>query len=187
MPKRFYDGDDGNDGFGCAGCLVAIPDYFDTGEGTNTVVNAYHTLGIVRHLGESVLHGVEASLTTIGQSVLHVEMIFLAELMPIVLLGFWQYQDNLQISIVLPESLQRPHQHRLATNGQELLGNVASHPQSLSSCHNYYVVHYFFFFLHRTLRTNTDLFLPLDSPCQYVFVRCLFSNYAFIISSFSEV
>ncbi len=104
---------------------------------------AYHALGIIGHLGEAVLHGVEACLTAVGQSVRHVEMVFLTELVPIGLLDFWQYQDDLQIRIVFPESLQRPHQHRLSTNRQELLGNVTPHPQSLSSSHNDYVVHYF--------------------------------------------
>ena len=145
MPKRFDDRDDGDDGLGSASRLVAVADHLDAGEGAHAVVHSHHALGIVRHFGKSILHGVEACLSAVGQGICHIEMIFLAELVPIVLLGLGQYQDDLQIGIVLPESLQRPHQHRLPADGQELFGNVAPHPQALSPCHNYCIVHIFSF------------------------------------------
>ena len=80
-------GDHGNDGLGCAGGLVAITNYLDAGEWTYAIVNTNHTNGIIGHLGQSVLYGVESRLSAISQRVFHIEVILCAELMPIVLLG----------------------------------------------------------------------------------------------------
>ena len=50
-------------------------------------------------------------------------------------------EDDLQIGRILAEPFYRPHQHGLPANGQKLLGDVASHPQSLSPCHNDDIIH----------------------------------------------
>ena len=91
---------------------------------------------------------------------LHCEVIFLAELAPIVLLGVGQYEDDADGFAVLTETLYGSHQDRLAVNGEELLRQVAAHTQSLSSCHNDDIV------LVHTTRTSC-LFsdhLPLSRP-----------------------
>ena len=141
MAHRLHDRDDGNDGLGSASRRVAVADHLDTGERAHTVMHAYHSLGIVRHQGETVLDGVETRLSAIGKLVFNLKTILPAELLPIVLLGFWQYEDDLQVGRILTKALQRPHQHWFAGYGQELLGDVAPHPQALPSSHNDYVIH----------------------------------------------
>ena len=98
-------------------------------------------LGVIGNQGQSILHGMETRLSTIGQLILHIKMILFAEPAPIVLLCLGQYKDNLQIRIVGPEPLECPHQHGLPSDWQELLGNVTPHPQALSACYNDNVIH----------------------------------------------
>ena len=111
-------------------------------------MHTHDTLGIVGHQGESVLYGVESGLSAIGELVLHVKLIFLAELSPVVLLGLWQYEYDLERTRVRPEALQCAHQDGFAANGQKLFGNVASHPQALSACHYNDIIHIFSNGLH---------------------------------------
>ena len=143
MTDRLNDGDDRYDGFGCARCLVATTDNIDAGERTYTVVYANHALGIVGNQCQTVLHRMEASLAAIGQQVLHLEVIFFAELLPISLLRLGQHKDNLQVLGILAEPFQCPHQYGLPAYWQELLRNVATHSQTLAACHNNDIIHYF--------------------------------------------
>ena len=41
-------------------------------------MHTYHALCIVRHEGETILYGVETRLSTVGELILHVEVILLA-------------------------------------------------------------------------------------------------------------
>ena len=142
MTDGLHDGDDGDDGLLLAGGLVAAADDVDAGEGAHAVVDSHHALGIVGNQCQSVLYGMEARLAAVGQLVVHVEVILAAQLSPIVLLRLGQHQDDLQLTGILAEALQRPHQHRTTANGQELLRYVAAHAQSLSARHDDDVVHH---------------------------------------------
>ena len=105
MTDRLNDGDDRYDGFGCARCLIATTDNIDAGERTYTVVYADNALGIVGNQCQTVLHRMEARLAAIGQQVLHLEVIFFAELLPISLLRLGQHKDNLQVLGIFTEPL----------------------------------------------------------------------------------
>ena len=141
MANGLNDRDYRNYCFLFASHLIATGDDLDAGERTHTVVYTNDTLGIVRYQCQSVLYAVEACLATVSQQVLHLEIIFLAEFLPIRLLCLWQHQDNLQVGSVLTEPLQRPHQYRLSAYRQKLLRNVTSHPQPLASGDDDDVVH----------------------------------------------
>ena len=140
VAEGLYDGDDGDDGFLRAGCLVAIPDDIGAGEGAHAVVDADNTLGIVGDEGQSVLYAMEARLAAVGQLILHAEIVLLAQLQPIVLLCSGQHEDDLQGGGILAEPLDGAHQDGSATNGQKLLGNVAPHAQTLAACYDNDVV-----------------------------------------------
>ena len=127
-------------GLRLTGCLVTATDDLDAGERPYAVVHTYHPLRIVRHEGESVLYGVETCLSAIRQQILHLKMILFAEFLPIVLLRLRQHEDDLQVLRIRVEALYRPHQHGLPANGQKLLGNVRSHPQSLPPSHDDYKI-----------------------------------------------
>ena len=161
MPDGLYHGDHGDHGFLLTGSLVAVADHLDAGEGAHAVVHAYHALCIVWHEGQTVLHGVEACLSAVGELVGHAEVILLAELSPVGLLGFWQHEDDLQVSRIGPEALQRPHQHGPAPNGQKLFGNITPHPQALPACHNDYIIHSLPYFMQRTIRTESGYSLTV--------------------------
>ena len=117
MPDGFHDGDDGDDRLGCAGSLIAVTDHLDAGEGAHAVVHTHHALGIIGHEGEPVLHGVEAGLSAISKLILHVEVVLFAEPVPVVLLGLWEHEDDLEISGILAKALQRPHQYGFPADG----------------------------------------------------------------------
>ena len=78
-------------------------------------MHSHYSLGIVGNEGETVLHAMEACLTTICQSVFHGEVVFLTQLFPILLLSLRQDEDNLEGRGVLAEPLQCPHQYRFPT------------------------------------------------------------------------
>ena len=107
-------------------------------------MDTYDSLGIVRNECQTVLHAMEARLATIGQLIFDIKVILLAEFLPIVLLCLGQHEDNLQGRGVLAETLDGTHQNRSPTYGQELLRNIASHPQAFTACnYNYIVCHFF--------------------------------------------
>ena len=111
---------------------ITAPDDINADKGTHTIMHAHHALGIVGDEGEAMLHAVEARLATIGQKIEAAfrllrrkgEVVFAAQLSPVVLLRLGQHEDNLQGGGVLAETLDGAHQHRPASDGQELLGNV---------------------------------------------------------------
>ena len=143
MSDGLDDGDDGDDGLGGAGGLVAVADHLDTREGAHTVMYADHTFCIVGHERETVLYGVETRLSAIGNLMFYIEVIILTELSPVVLLCLRQYEYDLERTRVRPEALQCAHQDGFAANGQELFGNVASHPQAFSACYYNDIIHKF--------------------------------------------
>ena len=65
--------------------------------------------------------------------------------MPVLLLGFRQHKYDLQAAGVLPESLNGAHEYRFPLDGEELLGYVAAHAQSLTTCYNNDIVQFFCF------------------------------------------
>ena len=83
----------------------------------------------------------EAGFTAIGYLVLDVEVIFLAELVPVCLLALWQNQDDVQLWVVLMKALDGAHQDRFSCHWQKLFGNLASHAEALASGYYDYVIH----------------------------------------------
>ena len=75
---------------------------------------------------------------------LDVEVVFLAELVPISLLALWQYQDDVEVGIILVETLDGAHQDRFASHWQKLLGNLTSHAEALASGYYDNVIHIIF-------------------------------------------
>ena len=116
MAHGFYDGDNGNNGFRRAGRLIAVANHLDAGKRTHTIMHTYHALCIIRNQRKTILHRVESRFSTISQHIIHFEMILFAELSPIILLGFWQYEDNLQILSIFAEPFECAHQDRLPTD-----------------------------------------------------------------------
>ena len=149
MANGFYDGNDGNDGLVLSSCLVAVAYNLNAGEGSHTVVDTYDSLGIVRNECQTVLHAMEARLATIGQLIFDIKVILLAEFLPIVLLCLGQHKDNLQGRGVFTKALNSTHQYWPPTYGQELLRNIASHPQAFTACYDDDI----FFILHSSLFT----------------------------------
>ena len=90
-------------------------------------MHSHHASGLVGNQAQSVLHGMEARLTAIGDNVFHMEVVLPAQLMPIRLLVVWQHKDNAQLLAVVAKALQGVHEHRAPANWQELLRQVASH------------------------------------------------------------
>ena len=85
------------------------------------------------HFGKSVLHRMKTSGTTIGYGEDGGKGILLAEFSPVVLLVFGQHEHDLHGVVELKKALDGVHQDRFAMDRKELLGNVASHAQSLST------------------------------------------------------
>ncbi len=135
VSEGLYHRDDGHHGSGGACRGVAAAYHLHRGEGSHAVVDAHHAVGIVGYQGQTVLHGVETGLTAVGQQIVNLEMVFLAELLPVVLLCHRQHQDDLQGGGVLAEALQGAHEHRSAVHGQKLLRDVAAHAQPFATSH----------------------------------------------------
>ena len=136
VSQRLHNGDDGDDGLGRVGCLVATANDVDAGKWTHAVVYTHHTFSIVGNECQSMLNGMEACVATIRQKVLYFEVILLTQSLPIVLLGYGQDEDDLQVCRVFAEPFDGAHQYRLAANGQELLGYVAAHAQALAASYD---------------------------------------------------
>ena len=68
-------------------------------------MHADHSFCIVWHECETVLYGVEARLSAIGNLMFHFEVIILTELLPVVLLCLWQHEYDLERTRVRPEAL----------------------------------------------------------------------------------
>lgn len=102
---------------------------------------ADYALYVVGNEGETVLHGVETRLATVGDGVLHGEVVLTAELLPVVLLCFGQHKYDAQLGGVLTKAFQRAHQYWFAADGQKLLGYVTAHSQSLPTGNDDYVIH----------------------------------------------
>ena len=109
---------------------------------------ADHTLCIVGHEGETILYGMETGLSAVGDLMFHIEVIFLTELSPVVLLCLRQHEYDMECTRVRPKAFQRTHQDGFPTDGQELFGNVTSHPQTLSACYYNDIIHIFSNGLH---------------------------------------
>ena len=86
MVKCLYHGYHGDDGFCRAGRLIATADDINRHERPYSVVYTDHTLGIIRYQCQPVLYAMETGLPAISQLIALVEMVFVAELSPIVLL-----------------------------------------------------------------------------------------------------
>ena len=66
MTQGFDNRDDRDDGFRCAGCLVAVADDVNSREGAHTVVYTHDAFCIIGNQGETVLYRMEARLTAVG-------------------------------------------------------------------------------------------------------------------------
>ena len=69
MSQGFNNGNDGNNGLGCTGCLVAVADNINRGERTHPIVYTYYALSIILNERKTMLDTVEACLTTISQDI----------------------------------------------------------------------------------------------------------------------
>ena len=121
--------------------LEAFLDNLFGNEWANAVVDSHYAILIVRDERQSVLGRVEAGFAAIGYLVLDVEVVLFAELVPVCLLAFWQNQDDAQLWVVLMKTLDGAHQDRFACHWQKLLGNLASHAETLASGYYDYVIH----------------------------------------------
>ena len=68
-------------------------------------MDAHYAILVVWDERQSVLGRVEAGFAAIGYLVLDVEVVLLAELVPVCLLAFWQNQDDIQFWVVLMKAL----------------------------------------------------------------------------------
>ena len=75
----------------------------------------------------------ETGCSAIGYGEDRSKGILLAELCPVVLLVFGQNEHDLHGGVELKKALDGVHQDGFAVDGKELLGDVASHAQSLST------------------------------------------------------
>ena len=98
-------------------------------------MHSHGAFSIVGYEGETISHAVKARFATVGYLVFLMKMVFIAEICPIFLLCFGQNEDYVDILGILTKTLYGAHQHRFAAYWQELLGYVATHSQSLASCH----------------------------------------------------
>jgi hypothetical protein len=96
-------------------------------------VNAHDTLFAVGYQGEPVLDRMETAVSAVSYLQRGIETILQAELRPIVLLLVGQNQYDANIGIDRAKSIYGPHQHRASAYGQELLGHISPHSQSLSA------------------------------------------------------
>jgi hypothetical protein len=69
VPEGLYYGDNGDDGLVPTGLLIAAADDLNGYKGPHTVMYSHHTLSLIGNQRQSVLDGVEAGGTTIGQQV----------------------------------------------------------------------------------------------------------------------
>ena len=81
--------------------LEAFLDNLFRYEWANAVVDAHYAILVVWDECQSVFGRMEAGFTAIGYLVLDVEVILLAELVPVCLLALWQNQDDAQLWVVL--------------------------------------------------------------------------------------
>ena len=132
-----------DDGYGCAmllGCGVAVGYDFGGDKRTHTVVYPDEGALTVDQC-QSVGNGMEACRSAVGEGVRDVKCVFVAEVLPIVLHVFWEYQNDVHGWVERVETLNRVHEDRLAFYGQELFGNVCPHAQTFAACNNYYSAH----------------------------------------------
>ena len=76
------------------GGFETADDDFHRREGTHAVMNGHHALGIVGYQREGILDTEKALTAAVGYRVVFGEMMLLAEMVPIVLLILWQYEDD---------------------------------------------------------------------------------------------
>lgn len=62
-------------------------------------MNGYYTLGIVGYQREGILDTEKALTAAVGYLVVFVEMMLQAQLMPIVLLILWQYENDFELRV----------------------------------------------------------------------------------------
>ena len=86
MTKGFDHRDDRNDGLLLTCCLIAVTNHLDSREWTYTIMHTYYPFSIIRNQGKTMLYRMETRLSTVCHLVFNLEVIFLAELFPIVLL-----------------------------------------------------------------------------------------------------
>ena len=108
-------------------------------------MDSYHTVLSIGDECKSVFRRLEAGVATIGNLMFDIEMMLLAELVPVFLLALRQYQDDIQMLIVFMKALDGAHQDRLASYWQELLGNLTSHAETFAPGYYNYVIHIFLF------------------------------------------
>ena len=95
-------------------------------------MNGYYTLGIVGYQREGILDTEKALTAAVGYLVVFGEMMLQAQLMPIVLLILWQYEDDFYIPI-FPEPHNGAHQDGQTAHLNELLGHIRPHAQAFAS------------------------------------------------------
>ena len=91
------------------------------------------------HQCQTVLYRVKTCFASIGKGMFHRKAVFLAKLLPKVLLFPWKHYYDLKCFVISPEYFQGMHQHRFITHGKELFREVTSHSQALSTGDNDYI------------------------------------------------
>ena len=94
VAQRFHHFHYGNGRSASARRLETIVNHADSREGAHTIVHANDAFSVVGNELKAVFNGVEARLSAVRNLVFRVKSIILAELTPIVLLRFGQYQDD---------------------------------------------------------------------------------------------
>jgi hypothetical protein len=62
-------------------------------------VNGHHALGIVGYQRQGILDAEKALAAAVGYLVVLGEMVYLAEMLPVILLILWQYEDDTDIPV----------------------------------------------------------------------------------------
>ena len=62
-------------------------------------MNGYHALGIIGDQRQGVLDTEEALAAAVGYLIVLGEMVYLAEMLPVILLILWQYEDDTDIPV----------------------------------------------------------------------------------------
>ena len=103
-------------------------------------MHPHRSAGIVGDTAESVFHGVEGRLSAVGNHNRFAERMPFAQLLPILLLMFGQYEDDAHAVVEVPEPAYRVHEHRQSAYRQELLWNVSPHAHPLAAGNDYHIV-----------------------------------------------
>ncbi len=141
LSKCFDNGRDGNDCRMGGSDIEAPPDGVTTHERTHTVMDAYDPFFIVGDGCQSVGHGMKARFATGNEDVVGIKPVLSAKVMPVCMLVGGQHEDDAQGRVAMAETVDGVHQDGFAVKLQKLFGSVGTHPRSLSSGDDDYIIH----------------------------------------------